>query len=52
MSLTVTADPQLNIYTQIIGGLRKPTPSLTSKCIVSTQIQVSHTIYQLEQSMN
>ena len=36
MSLTVKADPQLNIYTQIIGGLRKPKALLTNKCIVST----------------
>ena len=36
MSLTVTADPQLQTYTQIIGRLRKPNALLTSKCIVST----------------
>ena len=36
MSLTVTADPHMNSYTQIIGGLRKPIASLSSKCIVST----------------
>ena len=36
MSLTVTADPQLNIYTQITGGLRKSNSLLTSKYIVST----------------
>ena len=35
MSLTVTADPQLNSYTQTIGGLRKPNALLTSKYIVS-----------------
>ena len=35
-SLRVTADPQLNIYTQIIGGPCKPNALLTSKCIVST----------------
>ena len=36
MSLTVTADPQLNIYTHITVGLRKPNALLTSKCIVFT----------------
>ena len=36
MSLTITADPQLNTYTQIIGRLRKPNALLTSKYIVST----------------
>ena len=36
MSLTVTADPQLNTYTQIIGGLRKCNTLSTSNCIVST----------------
>ena len=36
MSLTVITDPQLNTYTQIIGGLRKPNALLISKCIVST----------------
>ena len=36
MSLTVTADLHLNIYTQIIGGLSKPIASQSSKCIVST----------------
>ena len=36
MSLIVTADPQLNTYTQIIGGLRKPNALPISKCIVST----------------
>ena len=36
MSLTVNADPQLNTYTQIIGGLRKPSALSTSKYIIST----------------
>ena len=36
MSLTVTSDPQLHTYIQIIGGLRKFNVLLTSKCIVST----------------
>ena len=36
LSLTVTADPHLNVYTQTIGGLRKPNALLTSKYIVST----------------
>ena len=36
MSLTVTADPQLNTYTQIIGGLRKPNALPISTYIVST----------------
>ena len=36
MSLTVTADPHLNIYTQIIGGLSKPIALATTKCIVFT----------------
>ena len=36
MSLRVTADPHLNVYTQIIGGLSKPIALATSKCIVST----------------
>ena len=36
ISLTVTAEPQLHTYIQIIGGLRKPNTLSTSKCIVST----------------
>ena len=44
MSLAVTADPHLNIYTQIIGGLCKPIASITSKCIVSTSTSVPYYI--------
>ena len=36
MSLTVTSDPQVLSYTEIIGGLRESNALLTSKCIVST----------------
>ena len=36
MSLTVTADPQVHTYIQIIGGLRKPNELFTSKYTVST----------------
>ena len=36
MSLTVTSDPQVHTYIQIIGGLRKSNVLLTSKYIVST----------------
>ena len=51
MSLTVNADPQLNTYTQIIGGLRKP-KQFQLVNVLSPKVQVSLTIYQLEQSMN
>ena len=36
MSLTVTADPQVHSYTEIIGGLRESKALPTSKCIIST----------------
>ena len=51
MSLTVMADPQVHTYIQIIGGLRKPN-ALSTVNVLSPQIQVSLTIYQLELSMN
>ena len=35
-SLTVTANPQVHTYIQIIGGLRKPNAIPTCKCIIST----------------
>ena len=49
--LTVTADPQVHTYIQVIAGLRKPN-ALSTANILSPQVQVSLTIYQLEQSIN